>query len=828
MFVSLLASLLALTPYSEDFSDASGTNGWSKIQATPNTLVQWSSSGHMTMNLQDDIPGNESIGYVLDGVLLETETVEASVGLVNTHDNYYKMRVQLWNVTDDVLLTESEEILVYGASDSRYAPVKVHVSYTAADGDTGIVVQIRLKEACDGPQRNLVVDSVSAVLLPSLPEVAYPQRNFVKNPGFDALYHEVGGGQIPNYWKRAYGSESQIQTSTAELKEGFRSLLLEDTGSGSVGAVSDFMDVSPAFNYTAQVDVKCVDTPSSGRMYLRFYDASGSVIFSKSAASLSADWTSLAITEMAPSNAAHAEILCYASLGAETGQIYFDNASLVYADEMLANGSWIGCPTNTLPENWIQLKETNPAFVEQYDGDNVMLIDDDMTTQGQGVYTILPAVPGVPYKFSALARKIWGTSQMWLSFMDASTNVITSSTLGIAATSWNPCEIKEVAPPDTCYARIMFYCPIASTGSGAFKEVSLTEDYTFYYISPDGAGDGLSYSNPAMYTSGALWSKANSEAENHPVKVVFRTGNYNSSNMELGTIGTLRNTIVLEGESPFGTIFGGLYGIRLYGSRNLVLRNIHFNSTAQTSRVVIGREGSETKNIVVSDCYLVNITNITYGACSISSADTHDVTVSDCAFIRVGKPNDGSHMIYNSKDSHHINLTDNYFEDGWGTYVKIRSGSSGYEISGNTFVQNNGYRTAYSKPFIHFSAINDGGGRDEVLGTDYRIENNRFEYNLHSQFPIWILVTGDTPTNHPGYHEITSSEKTIVEGTGYAATDRNAVILENFGVDILNDWVIGGNSYSNANPVKLRLNLSNPPVGYQGVSADLDALIDDE
>lgn len=830
MFVSLLAGLLALTPYSEDFSVASSTNGWSKIQGTPNTLLQWNPSGYLVMDIQDDIPGNESIGYILDGVLQGTETVEASVGLVNTHDNYYKMRVQLWNVTDDVLLAESEEILVYGASDSRYVPVTVHVSYTAAEGDTGTRVQIRLKEACDDPQRNLVIDSVSAALLTSLPEGAYPSRNFVKNPGFDALYRETGGGQIPIYWKKAYGSDTQIQTSTSELKEGYRSLLLEDTGSGSVGAASDLMEVSPGFNYTAGADVKCVDTPSTGCIYLRFYDAAENMISSTSASSLASDWTSLSITEMAPTNATHVELLCYASLGPETGQVYFDNASLVYADEMLANGSWAGCPTNTLPVNWIQQNAAYPASTEEYDSEKVLCIEDASNVEAKGAYIILPATPGVPYKLASDARILTSGDDgatLQMRFLDASRTLIDCPRVQISSTQWQPYEVSAVAPADTVFIQLLLSSASTHTGTTLFKNVRLRENYSLYYVSPDGSGDGLSYTNPALYTSETLWPEINHAAENHPVKVVFRTGNYNNSNFELGTIGTLRNTIVLEGERPFGTLFGGLYGIRLYGSRNLVLRNIHFNSgVAQTSKLVIGKVGSETRNITVSDCYFVNTTNITYGACSMSGTNTYDITASDCAFIRVGKPNDGSHMVYNSSDSHNINLVDNYFEDGWGTYVKIRSGSSGYRISGNTFIQNNGYRTESSKPFVHFSAINSGT-TDEVLGTDYSIENNVFEYNAYPQLPIWIRVSGETPINHPGYHEITLAEKDTIEGTGYAATNRNAVIKENFGIDILKDWVIGGNSYSNTSSVKIRMDRSDPPPGFQGISADLGALIND-
>jgi hypothetical protein len=97
-----------------------------------------------------------------------------------------------------------------------------------------------------------------------LVQLAVARDNFVANPGFDALYDSINGGMHPIYWTRLYGNDSQIKVSSSVKKEGYRALLLEDTGSGSVGAASDYIDVTPGFNYTLTAEVKCEDTPSKG------------------------------------------------------------------------------------------------------------------------------------------------------------------------------------------------------------------------------------------------------------------------------------------------------------------------------------------------------------------------------------------------------------------------------------------------------------------------------------------------------------------------------------------------------------------------------------
>jgi hypothetical protein len=457
-----------------------------------------------------------------------------------------------------------------------------------------------------------------------------------------------------------------------------------------------------------------------------------------------------------------------------------------------------------------------------------MWLSDSSSVYAKGAYLELPASAGTPYILSADGKKLAGSDDgaLWLYFLDSQKNSLYGTRARISSTDWDNYSVAAIAPDGTCYVKVLLYSSTIATGTSMFKGVELKEDYTEFYVSSGGTGTGTSYSDPALYTSSSFWSDVDDEAGSHPVKVVFKSGSYTSDNLIIQNMGDADNRIILEGEKPFETLFDGLYGIRFYGSQNMIVSNIHFcSSNAATARIAVGQSGVETKDITIDNCNFVDLTDVVYGVCSVAQAGTHDVTIDKCIFVRVGDDNDGSHMIYNSHDSYDINICNNYFEDGWGTYVKIRSGSSGYNISGNTFIQNNGYRTSSSKPFIHFSAINTGT-TDEVLGTNYLIEDNYFEYNSYSHYPFWIYVVGDTPVNHPGYHEITVSEKNVIQSTAYSDSVRNSEILDNFGVDIVSDWSINNNTYYNASSVKFILGLTDPPAGFEAVSADIFSLID--
>lgn len=163
LFITALASSAAIDPYSEDFSSESGLNGWIKMQDAPDTRVQWASDQVMIVNIQDEIMGNESVGYTAAGTLKKREKIEVSVRLVNLRNVYYKARVQLWNASTNVLLVESEPITVYGSDDphGRYAPVGIELTYQAQSSDDGASLQLRVKEESNGSQRNIMVDSIS-------------------------------------------------------------------------------------------------------------------------------------------------------------------------------------------------------------------------------------------------------------------------------------------------------------------------------------------------------------------------------------------------------------------------------------------------------------------------------------------------------------------------------------------------------------------------------------------------------------------------------------------------------------------------------------------
>lgn len=161
-FIGMTTSLFgAVSPYEEDFSAATGIEGWTKCQETPDTTIKWNRDGYMIVNIQDGIQENEAVGRTLDGTLRSGETIEVSARFVNIHNSYYKGSIQLWDSVNNVLLSESEPFTVYGAKDPRYEPVKVQMICTVPSCSAAVTVQVRFAEKCNSAQRDMAVDSMS-------------------------------------------------------------------------------------------------------------------------------------------------------------------------------------------------------------------------------------------------------------------------------------------------------------------------------------------------------------------------------------------------------------------------------------------------------------------------------------------------------------------------------------------------------------------------------------------------------------------------------------------------------------------------------------------
>ena len=667
-------------------------------------------------------------------------------------------------------------------------------------------------------------------------QAAEKNVNLVMNPSFEFNYTSTTYGKIPMYWSRLYGNADSLDLSTSKM-DGERSFKLVDGYTNApVGVLSDLIPVSSGCVYSARCWVRKSSSYVLAEVHLQFFDAEGEKVYGSRefVTGPSGDFYEYEVVATAPVNAVSARIFFYSNY-ASVGTVCFDGVSLTLADQMINDGDFSDADENgELPVHWF-VHATHAGAIQDVQTDSLsgskaLRIYDNSSSVVSAAYYKFPVVPSVPYQLSAAARRVLGSgyARMILRFYDSDQQQITDCYATTYSTAYDSLAVTMTAPAGAVCAKAIFYIDGSGTGTAYFDDISFMENYTLKYASPAGAGDGSSYSTPASYTDSIFWSSTvSSAAASAPVKVVLLSGNYNSGNLRFDDVGDETNQIIIEGEKPFKTVFDGLYGARFFGTQNMTLRNVHFYSpSSENSAVVIGLDCIETKNITVDGCSFIGMTNVTCGVCSVAYENTYDVAIKNSTFIRSGKPSDGSHMIYNSADSYSIEIMDNYFQDGWGTYLKAKNGSGGHIITGNTFIENNGYRTNSSKPFIHVAAYNSQG-EDHVLGTDFLIESNHFEYVNNSQCPIWIYVWGVTPKEHPGYHEIDAAEKSKIEGITNSSSSRNLNIVTNFGIDILNDWIIRGNSYSNTSPVKIRMDRSTPPAGFEWISADLSALIDE-
>lgn len=678
---------------------------------------------------------------------------------------------------------------------------------------------------------------LSTVCSPICPPVQAANKNInlVENSSFEFMYTTNTYGKIPTYWSRVYGGTGSLDISTTNM-HGARSFKLIDSATNSaVGVQSDLMPVTKGYAYSARCWARRDAAPMVPTMHLRFYDAASNMVYgpSVSIGTTSGTFTEHQLSATAPTNAVSARIFLYSN-NASTGNVCVDCVSLTLTDEMINDGAFSAAAIGQFPVHWSSVGYTNTGAIQdvQSDGGNLVLrIYDNTNSKAIGAWYNFPASSGVPYKLSASARNVTGNPYVYMKFFDSSNNQLASYYTYTSSTNYTALTVAQIAPSNTAYGKMLCCISQSGTGTAYYDDISVTENYTLRYAAPAavGSGAGTNSSTAACYTNGTFWSAVNSAAASAPVKVVLLSGCYNIGNLRFDGIGNTTNTIIIEGEKPFRTLFDGLYGARFFRTKNMILRNVHFHAPASgNGAVAVGDASAETKDITIEGCSFYGMTNVTYGVCSMTYGTTHDITLQECDFVRCGKPSDGSHMIYNSQNAYAIKIINNYLEDGWGSYLKIRSGSSGYIIIGNRFVQNNGYYTTYSKPFMQFYA-NNTSPADEVLGTDYLVENNTFDYKTaYTNHPMQIYILGETPTNHPGYHEVDSTEKSTIENTGGSVSSRNAEILENFGVNITNDWIIGNNIYSNASPIRLELYLSPAPTGFQDVCADIDALIGDD
>lgn len=147
-----------------DDGDASAKLPWDagSMQATGDGVHD----GGLRLNSQDSVAGNEATGLIVGGLMENDELITFSGSIYNDNGSYANFIIQLWNLTDNVLLDATESKQVRGVNAKNYVPQPFSISHTAEDSDVGDVLQVRIVENGNHVSRDVYVDnfSVSSIL----------------------------------------------------------------------------------------------------------------------------------------------------------------------------------------------------------------------------------------------------------------------------------------------------------------------------------------------------------------------------------------------------------------------------------------------------------------------------------------------------------------------------------------------------------------------------------------------------------------------------------------------------------------------------------------
>lgn len=127
--------------------------------------------GALWFDVQDGIPGNESIGVTLDGEMEAGEVIRFCYNIFNNNNYYNYTQGQLWDMTTGTLLAVPAATpqnangwtIVEDNSDTAYKPQDWSVSYTTTVAQAGHKLGIEFREWSNSNLRDPYIDNISVV-----------------------------------------------------------------------------------------------------------------------------------------------------------------------------------------------------------------------------------------------------------------------------------------------------------------------------------------------------------------------------------------------------------------------------------------------------------------------------------------------------------------------------------------------------------------------------------------------------------------------------------------------------------------------------------------
>ncbi len=332
------------------------------------------------------------------------------------------------------------------------------VALNAASWQGGCLGESETRQGGTGTRLDTLADWITRNTTDPYPGVVSPP-----NTGFESGlsgWAQYGGGGNVASTERAYAGTTSVK-------------IVDSSTTTADGVESARMPAAPGIRYTASAWVNVASGIPD--LYIRFLDGAGDQIGAVSTpySGTTGQWTRLQLTGTAPAGTEQVSLLLY-SAQARTGTSYFDQTELTRAAGIpLTNGGF-----ESGLSGWTQYGTGgNTASGDQaYEGVTSARLTDSSATAANGLESAgQPAVAGVSYTASARVYVTAGQPSLYVRFLDAAGDVVSSAATSFAGTAreWSPMATTLTAPAGTTRVTALLYYTQPGLGTAYFDQVGV-------------------------------------------------------------------------------------------------------------------------------------------------------------------------------------------------------------------------------------------------------------------------------------------------------------------------------------------------------------------
>ncbi|NOU71124.1 hypothetical protein GC098_06725, partial [Paenibacillus sp. LMG 31458] len=307
----------------------------------------------------------------------------------------------------------------------------------------------------------------------------------VPNSGFE---QDLVSGKIPSWGYFSGGIQTGLSMSETTKFAGNRSMKIDKTQTGALGAESVKLAVTPGKSYEAVVKLYVESFTGAPTLWIRWYNTAGQPLNKQATSTISAPplnkWLDIRVQGIAPSDAAFATVFVYGSTGVLMTAYVDETQFYRVADTIAVINPGFEDPTSgaTIP-GWGLFSGTPASSVsiskaEQNSGLSSLLIDDTYTDKAVGLGTQAISVkPDGIYEANASIYLVSGGAvNLYLKFYNSSGSEIGTSSVsyGTPLNTWSQLKIEGIAPDNATTAKVLLYSGVATLSKAYFDDVSFS------------------------------------------------------------------------------------------------------------------------------------------------------------------------------------------------------------------------------------------------------------------------------------------------------------------------------------------------------------------